>query len=325
MRVVPVSEALASVPAPANVTVSPLLERATEPSSPECFTCGSGDGLRPCQDGRRYSSGDPVLYCPGCLPPTSSVRAATGVIAAAMAAGSATAREIAQAEADAGILFDPQRAQDIADAASEQAHAEAHAAIAERGRQLAALAGTRRQLDAVLRLCEGRPATHLVSVAEVMLAAERALTPYGAVPMTLAWTGQVDVEGGAAAVRCTSAYGSRADVIVRGDARTALADLVGATVRAVNAACATDGCGTPDDYDASDPALFGWVRLEVAGVEDVGARWYCTPQCVSDALARAGAELAEADRAAAVDAADGGRPSYVVVPAAGDAVDGSQR
>uniref|UniRef100_UPI00117CA8F5 hypothetical protein n=1 Tax=Streptomyces acidiscabies TaxID=42234 RepID=UPI00117CA8F5 len=63
--------------------------------------------------------------------PASSVRAATGVIAAAMASGSATAREIAQAEADAGILFDPQRAEDIASAAAEQAHAEALAAIAE--------------------------------------------------------------------------------------------------------------------------------------------------------------------------------------------------
>ncbi|MDX3024039.1 hypothetical protein [Streptomyces acidiscabies] len=258
--------------------------------------------------------------------PASSVRAATGVIAAAMASGSATAREIAQAEADAGILFDPQRAEDIASAAAEQAHAEAHAAIAERGRQLAALAGVRRQLDAVMRLCEGRPATHLVSVAEVVLAAERALTPYGSVPMTLAWTGQVDVAAGEAVVRCTSSYGGRADVVVRGDARTALADQVGATVRDIHAPCSTDGCGTPDDYDASDPAMLGWARLEVAGIEDAGARWYCTPECVADALARASVELEADDRAAAVDPAQQAlAPSGVCGPAAGGLVDGGRQ
>lgn len=257
--------------------------------------------------------------------PVSPVRAAEGVIAAAMKSGSATAREIAQAEADAGILFDPQAAQAHAEAAAEQAHAEDRAEIAERGRRLAEMAGAQRQVDAVMRLLEGRPGTDLLSVAEISVAVERGIAPYDRVPMTLAWRGEVHLDGGRAVVRCTSSHGGRADVVVRGADRQALASLVSAGLRATQVPCGTDGCGTVDDWDASDPAMAGWARMEVAGIEDAGARWYCTPQCVSDALARAGAELAEADRAAAVDAADGGRPSYDVVPAAGDAVDGSQR
>jgi len=255
--------------------------------------------------------------------PASSVRAAEGVIAAAMASGSSTAREIAQAEQDAGILFDPQVAEAIAEAAAEQAHTEAHQAITERGRQLAALAGVQRQLDAVMRLCEGRPATDLLTVAQVMKAAERALTPYGSVPMTLAWSGGVHLDGSQAVVRCTSSYGGRADVVVRGDDRQALASLLLAGVRDAAVPCATDGCGTVDDYDASDPALIGWARVEVAGVEDAGPRWYCTPGCVSEALVRAGAALADADRAAAVaPARQDPLPSGGHGPAAGDVVDG---
>jgi hypothetical protein len=62
-------------------------------------------------------------------PPEPSVRAAAGVIAAEMAKGHSTAVEIATAEASAGILFDPQRAEDIHQAAREQAAAEYRAEL----------------------------------------------------------------------------------------------------------------------------------------------------------------------------------------------------
>lgn len=66
-------------------------------------------------------------------------------------------------------------------------------------------------------------------------------------------------------------------------------------------ACATPGCGTTDDLDPSDPAMWGWVRLEVAGT-DGGPRWFCGAMCVGTAMVAAAAELVDADRQAAADA-----------------------
>ncbi|MFJ8140619.1 hypothetical protein [Streptomyces sp. NPDC096013] len=226
------------------------------------------------------------------------VQAAAGVIAAAMTNGAATAGELAQAEADAGLLFDPQRAQDIAAAAAEQAHAEDGVEIAERGRQLAEMAGAQRQVEAVRRLIEGRPGWHHLSVAEIAAAVEYAKTAYdGSPPMTLTWTGSVQVsEAGSldtqAVVECTSSYGGRAELVVDGAQRAALASLVDADARDIRAKCPTPGCGTDHDLDAAD--LFGWSRLQIASLGDV-PRWYCCDVCVVDALARAGHETAADD------------------------------
>lgn len=244
--------------------------------------------------------------------PVPPAQAATGVISAAMEQGHTAPAEIADAEEAAGILFDPQRAKDIAAAAYEQGRAECAAELTEIRGQLAALAGARRQLAAVARLIEGRPVGDFLPAAEVARAVEYGSTSLDAYPMTLTWTAKygVDLPGPGdaselAVIRCRSSHGQAADLIVEGDDRRALAGLLDLEVRDIHATCPTDGCGTVDDYDASDPALFGWSRLRIAALGDE-ARWYCSDRCVFDALARAGHDLAEADRQAAVDPAQQG-------------------
>jgi hypothetical protein len=295
-----------------------LRARAPEPQLPECFTCGTRSlPLSPCPLGRRYPSGAQVLYCGSHGPAVTPVQGATGVLTAAMEQGHSTPVELAQAEQDAGILFDPQRAKDIADAAYEQARSENRAELHERGEQLAvmtdrarnlktALAERRRTLEAILRLCEGRPATHHLPVGAILDAAAHARTPYDTAPMTLEWNETAGLKDGgrreaAAIVECTTVYGGRADLVLPAEQRQALASLLGADARDIHASCATEGCGTVDDYDASDPSMAGWARVEVGLIEDDGPRWYCGPACVSNALARAAAELAAADQLAAID------------------------
>ncbi|MEH0547326.1 hypothetical protein QA802_30835 [Streptomyces sp. B21-105] len=286
---------------------SPFPEPATE--GPACTVCTAPAGvedtaLRPDPRGRRYPSGAQVLYCKACLPPAPAVKAAEGVIAAAMKAGKVTPRELAQAEYETGILFDAQAAADIASAAREQAHADDQAEIDERGRQLARMAGDHRKVTAVLRLLEGRPGTDLLTVAEIAAAVEYGTTAFDSFPMTLRWTGGVDIPGPKdthkrAVIECKSSYGGRAHLVVEGDARIKLASLVDAEVRDIHAPCTTELCGTDHDFDPTD--MFGWARLEVAGIADDRPRWYCSPPCVSNAVARAGDALAADDQAAAVD------------------------
>lgn len=258
----------------------------------------------PAQAAEVFAAYGQVLPAPVGSSYVDPVQAAAGVIAAAMTTGAATAEELAQAEADAGLLFHPQLAQDIAAASAEQAHAEDEAEMAERGRQLAKMAGAQRQIDAVGRLIEGRPGWHHLSVAEIAAAVEYAKTPHdGSPPMTLTWTGRVQMADARSArtealVECTSSYGGRADLVVTGEQRAALASLIDSEIRDINATCPTPGCGTDHDLDAAD--LFGWSRLQIASLGD-GPRWYCCDVCVVNALARAGHEIAAADRAAAVD------------------------
>ncbi|MCI3277618.1 hypothetical protein [Streptomyces cylindrosporus] len=96
--------------------------------------------------------------------------------------------------------------------------------------------------------------------------------------------------------------GISAELVVAGDDRVKLAALLDMEVRGIYATCLTTGCGTADDCDPSDPALLGWTRLHVAGTDDE-PRWYCSPPCVSNALARAGDELAAVE---ACNELDGG-------------------
>ncbi|MBK3575103.1 hypothetical protein JHN63_15040 [Streptomyces sp. MBT65] len=237
------------------------------------------------------------------------VGAAAGVLTAAMSNGAATAQELAQAEADAGLLFDPRRAQDIAAASAERAHAEDEAELAERGRQLAEMAGAHRQVAAVGRLIEGRPGWHLLSVAEIAAAVEYAKTAHdGSPPMTLTWTGTAEVPDAHEAhkqvvIACVSSYGGRADLLVEGDARTKLASLLDTgAIRDINAPCSREpACGTDGAMDPTD--VFGWFHLDVAGLAG-GPRWYCSPGCVNAAMVRAGDDLALADQAAAVDSGE---------------------
>jgi hypothetical protein len=251
--------------------------------------------------------------------------------------GGATAEELAEAEQNAGVLFDPARIEHIVSAVRAQAYAEAaadlegvRAELQDARRELATTAGDHRRLQAVMRLCEGRRGDDLVMVAAIATAAECGSTAIDGLPMTLTWERSAEVLRSHTDVRrvtvhCQSSYGGRADLIVRGEDRTALASLLDARlVGDIHATCGTDGCGTVDDYDASDPALFGWARLEVAGI-DGGPRWYCTPQCVANALARAGEELAAAEQLAAADPdeqvpclpADPDAPEYLTEAAGG--------
>ncbi len=244
---------------------------------------------------------------------TAPARAATVTDAAAAVLDAriaqdrgATAQQLAEAERTAGILFDAASVEAAVTAAREQGRADARAELDEALAQLAVMAGAHRRNQAVLRLCEGRRGDDMLLVSAVATAAECGSTAMDGLPMTLTWDRSADVLRGYGQVKrvtvhCQSSYGGRADLIVRGEDRTALASLLGAQlVGDVHATCGTDGCGTVDDYDASDPALFGWARVEVAGV-DGRPRWYCSPRCVSNALARAGEELAAADQLAATD------------------------
>uniref|UniRef100_UPI003D723E10 hypothetical protein n=1 Tax=Streptomyces sp. bgisy153 TaxID=3413793 RepID=UPI003D723E10 len=185
-------------------------------------------------------------------------------------------------------------------------HAEDQAELAERGRQLAAMAGAHRRVAAVLRLIEGRPGTDHLPAAEIAAAAEYSRTPYDRMPpMTLTWTGTVNIPGPGdthhqAVIQCCTPHGTRAVLAVDGDDRTRLASLLGLEARDIHAPCPRPGCGEDHDWDPSDPNLFGWSRLEIAALAD-GPRWYCSDMCVFDALARARHDLAADDQAAAVD------------------------
>jgi len=160
------------------------------------------------------------------------------------------------------------------------------------------------RLRTVNLLCAGRPDDHLLTVREVRTAADgRTATD---APLTLMWNRSAQVPDAhtthkRVVVECTTAHGGRADLVLQDEERLALASLLDAEIRDVTEPCATStACGTADDLDASDPVLFGWSRLEIAGI-DGGPRWYCTPHCVSNALARAGDDLALADDQAALD------------------------
>ncbi|MEV6119877.1 hypothetical protein AB0M23_05025 [Streptomyces sp. NPDC052077] len=184
-------------------------------------------------------------------------------------------------------------------ASAAQAGAEAAAEISELRHQLAVMAGSRRQRDAVLRLCEGRRGDDLLLVSAVAAAAECGTTALDGFPMALTWTRTaavptVDAGTGRAVVHCATPYGGRADLVVEDVERQALAAALDTPVPGGAPCPHAAGCGTTADLDGSDPVLFGWSRLDVAGSGD-GPRWYCSPACVSRALARAGAELAAAD------------------------------
>ncbi|MFJ2719407.1 hypothetical protein [Streptomyces sp. NPDC087437] len=281
-----------------------LQARAPEPTSPECFTCGTGPNtgpLHPDPRGRRYDSGAPVLYCGTHVPDATPVQAAAKVMAAAMEHGLATARELAQAEEDAGLLFDPQRAQDIADSARAQARAELEAELAAPSEEIAELRQAKQQLDGIRRLLAGRRHTDLMLVREILIAADPT-TRIGA-PLSVTWDGVVmgpsgDTVGGNTIVPLTASHGGAAALVVDTEQRLALGGLL---LTHAHTGCLTPGCGIEAaTVDESDPAMWGWILVQVAGT-DTPARWYCNPWCASGAITAAGAELAAVDQADAVD------------------------
>ena len=239
-------------------------------------------------------------------PATTVTEAAAAVLDARIAQdGGATAEELAEAEQHAGVLFDPAHIEAVVAAARDQARAEIRAELAEVEEQLAVMAGAYRRVQAVMRLCEGRRGDDLLLVSAVAVAAECGTTALDGLPMTLTWDRSAEIPAAADPVKrvivdCLSSYGGRAALVLQGDDRSALASLLDAEVRDIHAPCPHErGCGS-DDAHLDSNGVFGWARVEVAGVEG-GPRWYCTPQCVSAALARAGEELAAIDDMAATD------------------------
>ncbi|MFD5468852.1 hypothetical protein [Streptomyces sp. NPDC127105] len=299
-----------AAPAPTTSVVAPvspdvpdrLRARAPEPDGPECFTCGTDQSLLyPDPRGRRYDSGAAVLYCGTHVPDAPPVQAAAKVMNAAMENGSATPCELAQAEHDAGILFDPQGAQDIADSARIQAYLEFADELGSLRQDVAALSHFKAQLDGIRSALAGRPDNDLVFVREVLAAADPK-APFGA-PLPVTWDGIVmgpsgDTDGENTLVPLTTSHGGPAALVLDTEQRLALG---GWLLAHAHTGCPTPGCGIDAaTVDEADPTMWGWILVQVAGT-DTPARWYCTPWCASGAITAAGAELAAADQADAVD------------------------
>ncbi|MDX3629016.1 hypothetical protein PV728_01565 [Streptomyces europaeiscabiei] len=314
LREVPALQAAVNPDLPA----TPLVFQGPEPVLPMCASCGNRRGPLAPHGQQRYRSGAQVLVCRGGCEITP-VQAATGVITAAMTNGAGTPQEWAQAEEDAGLLFDPKRAKDIETAAHaqgrDQARAEMRAQL-EAGAEavealewlhgrLLATAPVQEGNRAVRRLCGGRRPDDWLSVSEVLRAVDgNAPAP---APLTITWNGHVsgspeDQPGESTLVGCTAALGGSVVLALDDDQRTALAEQLLATAHP-DGACATPGCGlSADDLDTADPTVWGWICVDVAG-SDGGPRWWCSSFCAIAAMTAAAAQLATAAQLAATDPA----------------------
>ncbi|MFU0241700.1 hypothetical protein ACKI1J_38920 [Streptomyces scabiei] len=307
LRHAPAMQAPAAPAAPAPTAVA-----LPQPVFPMCVLCGNRRDLAP-RGQERYGSGAQVLVCrSGCE--VSPVQAATGVITAAMTNGAGTPQEWAQAEEDAGLLFDPQRAKDIAAAADAAARADMRAELNQAREDRQSLAWFHSRYRAVGQLCAGRHPDHLLTVSEVLTAIDGKLT---AGPLPITWEGvlvgpQGDGPGGdRTLLGCTTARGGVAVLALDDEQCTDLAAKL-TTVHPAEA-CTTPGCGIADgDLDASDPMVWGWIRIDVAGTDD-GPRWWCTPGCATAAMTAAAADLAAADQLAAITPARPTVPAPMVV------------
>ncbi|MEW2570460.1 hypothetical protein [Streptomyces sp. NPDC047070] len=159
------------------------------------------------------------------------------------------------------------------------------------------------ELTAMATLVEGRPPGDLVRVSEIESVLDGSAP--AKMPLTLAWNGEFtdpdgDGPGEATLIGAVTSRGVRAVLALTPDERLVLGAQLLATLHTAEA-CSRSGCGsTADELDGSGPPLFGWIRVQVAGV-DGPPRWWCSPMCVHAAMAEAGAETAAADQAAAVD------------------------
>jgi hypothetical protein len=278
---------------------APTVVALPQPVFPMCVLCGNRRDLAP-RGQERYRSGARVLVCKGGCH-VGPVEAAAGVLGAAMAQGAGTPQELAQAEHDAGLLFDPQRAQEIAAAAVEQFRTETRADMHQAREDRHSLDWFHSRYLAVGRLCAGRHPDYCLTVSEVLTAIDGKTDD---TPLRITWDGVVappagDRPGEPTLVGCTTARGGSAVLALDDEQRVDLAVRLLAVVPPAEA-CATPGCGLADgDLDASDPTVWGWIRLDVAGAED-DPRWWCSPACATAAMAAAGAELAAVDRLAVI-------------------------
>jgi hypothetical protein len=237
------------------------------------------------------------------------VDAAEGIIAATMKRdGACTARDLAEAEAAAGLLFDPKAAADIDQAAREQTAAACQAEMQDLSATAAHFKG---QLDGLAALLAGRRDTDLMLVSEIMRAVDPQATPQP--PVTVHWTGTVSAPhaGLTTVVPCTTSRGGPAELQLRPEERLVLGSALLADLH-LGPDCHTPGCGlsAAEMAEVDAPLLFSWIQVHVAGTDD-GPRWHCTPWCALAAITAAAAEIAAADQAAAVD------PAQQDVPASG--------
>lgn len=307
-------DAVLPVPANTAAAASPdvpgrLAVDRPEPLFPQCFDCGTRTGaLTQSPDRRRYPNGAPVLLCEEHAPSVTAVQASAALLDAELdrcieSGDSVTGDRLAQIQEDAGVLFHPERAEDIAAAAREQVRAEAAAELAQAAQDRQARDWFHDRQRAVGQLCEGRPLDHCLSVGEV-LAALDGRTPTAA-PLTITWDGQVtgppgDTPRENTLIPCTTARGGSAALVVDDEQRLTLGGLLLASLHTMEA-CTEPGCGmSAEDLDASDPKAWGWILVDVAGTE-IGARWWCNLLCAQAAMAAGGAELAAADQLAASD------------------------
>lgn len=256
------------------------------------------------------------------VPDSLAVVAAAGLIGPVMEKEGATAREVARAEEQAGLLFDPERAEAIADAAYrlgvDDTKAE-RAELALLGQDPETLAWFHTRLNTVAALCAGRRPEDLLTVREVLTAADGRQS--SGAPLTITWDGSVtgltgDTQYEDTVVPCTTVRGGPAALVLDDAERLKLGGLLLATLQTAEA-CQTPGCGmTQEEVDACDPPVSDWILVKVAST-DGPARWWCSVWCANSAITAAGAELAAADQAAAVDP-DAQAPMYEV------RVDGSE-
>ncbi|MCX4661471.1 hypothetical protein [Streptomyces uncialis] len=204
--------------------------------------------------------------------------------------------------------------QDLAATAADPATTPA--TLADATRDIAAVIDWfRTRLMSVMALTAGRPDWYQIAVSDI-LHAYNTQQSHGR-PLSVSLSGSVQLvptedDEGRTVLPLTTPFGASAELLLSTEERMALtAHLLTAPGEPP---CPTPGCGGPDgDRDASDPALWGWTLLRVAGT-DGPARWYDTPWCASAAMTAAAAELAAEDMAMTAAAGPAG-PAETSVPA----------
>lgn len=179
----------------------------------------------------------------------------------------------------------------IAQGAVTQAQVETRTELTRARQEHESLVWLRGRWTAAATLCEGRPLDHLLSVHEVLTALD-GWKP-ATMPLTMAWDGQItdpdgDGPGEATLLPCTTSRGGNAVIALTPEERLTLSAQLLATLHSAES-CTRSGCGaTAEELDGSGPPLFGWIRVQVAGI-DGPPRWWCSPTCVNAAFAAAAA------------------------------------